>query len=150
MEIVEYPNYLIYEDGKVYSKKTKRYLKSGIIKTGYKCVVLCNKDGKRKTYQIHRLLAEHYIPNPENKPCVDHINRDRKDNRIINLRWVTYSENSQNTGIRKDNTSGIKNICYCKISNLYQYKKVIRDVKVQKYFKTLEEAIEYKRVYESS
>ena len=52
--------------------------------------------GKRKMYAVHRLVAEHFIKNDDNKPCVDHINRDRQDNRIENLRWVTYKENSEN------------------------------------------------------
>ena len=45
---------------------------------------------------IHRAVAELFIPNPENKPCVDHINTDRSDNRVENLRWVTYKENNSN------------------------------------------------------
>ena len=148
MEIVGYNNYLIYPDGKVYSKKRKRYLKQGTNNYGYKKVDLC-KDGTKKTYLVHRLVALHYIPNPENKPQVDHINRDRSDNRIDNLRWVTRSENQQNTGIQKDNTSGIKNIYFDKTYNGWKYGKRFRGVRMQKYFKTLEEAIQFKNEYES-
>lgn len=45
---------------------------------------------------IHRLVAETFIPNPDNKPCIDHINGDKSDNNVNNLTWVTYHENSLN------------------------------------------------------
>ena len=50
---------------------------------------------------IHRAVAELFIPNPENKPCVDHINTDRLDNRAENLRWVTHKENCNNPLTKK-------------------------------------------------
>lgn len=51
---------------------------------------------KNKNYRVHRLVAELFIPNTENKPQVDHINRNRSDNRVQNLRWATHSENQKN------------------------------------------------------
>lgn len=57
---------------------------------GYSQVFL----GRGNMYRIHRLVAMAFIPNPDNKPCIDHINGDRLDNRVENLRWVTYSENN--------------------------------------------------------
>ena len=62
------------------------------------------KDNKRKVKKIHRLLAEHFIPNPENLPLVDHKNRNKTDNRLENLRWTSYSLNSINVS-NKGNTA---------------------------------------------
>lgn len=62
---------------------------------GYRTVWLC-KNKIRKLKKVHRLVAEAFIPNPENKPCIDHINTIRHDNRIENLRWATYKENGNN------------------------------------------------------
>lgn len=56
------------------------------------------KDGTQKSVNIHKLVAEAFIPNPENKPTVDHINRDRKDNCAENLRWATWLEQADNRG----------------------------------------------------
>ena len=140
--INDFPNYLIYEDGRVFSIKSDKFLSPCKIK-GYLHVGLC-KNGKRYMKRVHRLLAETFIPNPENKPFVDHIDRNIKNNNIENLRWATASENGQNTGLYNTNTSGIKNISYIPLKKHYAYKKEINGVKIQKYFKTLDEAIAFK------
>jgi hypothetical protein len=143
MDIIGYEDYLIYDDGRVYSKKNKIFLKPGINSHGYLQIGL-SKNGKRNTHKIHRLIGLHYIPNPENKKCIDHKNRIRTDNRIKNLRWATDSENGQNQSIRIDNTSGHQHISYNKRDNRYTYKKMINYKTHSKSFKTLSEAIQYK------
>lgn len=62
---------------------------------GYAHVTLC-KNGAQKQWRVHRLVAMAFIPNPENKPFIDHINTVRNDNRVENLRWVTRIENRNN------------------------------------------------------
>jgi len=146
MEIQGYPNYLIYPDGRVWTKKNKIFLKHCCNTSGYLQVCLRNND-KIKNHDIHRLVAEYYIPNPENKRCVDHINRNRQDNRIENLRWVTDSENCLNRSKSRLNTSGHKNIRYYKKQKLYSFKKVVRKQDTTKYFKTLKEALCYKYIF---
>ena len=61
----------------------------------YRCVGLC-KNGIRIKYDIHRLVAETFIPNPNKLPCIDHINTISTDNRVENLRWCTLKENMNN------------------------------------------------------
>lgn len=77
-----------------------RHLKGMLIKPfkdrgGYLCVVL-TKEGKRYRKKVHRLVAEAFIPNPEGKPEVDHIDTVQTNNCVENLRWVTAKENNNN------------------------------------------------------
>ena len=146
MEIIGFENYLIYNDGRVFGKKYNKFLKPGTNRVGYKYVDLYNQ-GKRKTHTIHRLVAEHYIPNTENKRCVDHINRIRTDNRIENLRWATDSENQQNRLMDKNNTSGHKNIYYNKRDNKWVFSKMINKKETTKYFKSKIDALCYKFIF---
>lgn len=71
--------------------------------TGYPTVHL-NRDGEQKLREVHRLVAEAFIPNPESKEEVDHINTIKHDNRVENLRWATRSENALNPITRKQNS----------------------------------------------
>lgn len=84
--------YQVSNFGRIRSFITNRILKQGNISCGYLAVVLC-KNGKKKMYSVHRLVASTFIPNPENKPQVNHKNENKQDNRVENLEWMTAKDN---------------------------------------------------------
>lgn len=88
--------YKITNDGRVYSEYLNDYLKTFFSKGGYVRVKL-NYGDRSKKVMVHRLVALAFVnnPDPEHKIQVDHINRNRADNRAENLQWVTAKENSQ-------------------------------------------------------
>lgn len=95
-DIEGYENrYQINQNGDIKTIECGKFklLKPSIGKNGYRKVILSQR-GFRYTFLVHRLLAKAFIPNPENKPCINHINGIRSDNRIENLEWCTMSENS--------------------------------------------------------
>ena len=89
MELEDYPGYLIYPDGRIWSKKTNKYMTGTPDKDGYHILQL-----NRKMYRIHRLVALAYLPNPLSKSQINHKNGIRTDNRLENLHWATPGENS--------------------------------------------------------
>lgn len=80
------------------NKKTMKMLKGN--KTGgYHKYFLSGTDGKTKAFYFHRLLASSFIPNENNYPLIDHIDRNKLNNSISNLRWVNHSMNALNTNV---------------------------------------------------
>lgn len=95
-----FEDYEVSDCGEVRNKNTKHLLVGSVDKCGYARVLLRN-NGNRYYKLRHRLVADAFIPNPENKPCVDHIDTIRTNNVVTNLRWVTHKENSNNELSRK-------------------------------------------------
>lgn len=92
--ITNYENYTISDTGIVTNEDTNKVLKPKM-NYGYLLVTL-SKKGRCKTFRVHRLVAEAFIPNPDNLPVIDHIDTDRTNNNISNLRWCTAKENIAN------------------------------------------------------
>lgn len=84
--------YAVTSCGKVWSHRRTKYLSAHNGNSGYSQVILY-KNGKAKAYSVHRLVAMMYIPNPENKSCVNHIDENKLNNALNNLEWVTHKEN---------------------------------------------------------
>jgi hypothetical protein len=102
----DYPSYMINRKGEVKSLLTGKILKAAKHKSGYMLLGL-RKNGESKTVKVHRLLAKAFIPNPENKPFIDHINGVRDDNRLENLRWCTNQENQSFELARLNNSRAL-------------------------------------------
>ena len=90
--------YKINKNGEIWSCFLKRFLSLCINQDGYYKYTLCNENGK-KYVLAHREVAKQFIPNPHNLPLIDHIDRNRLNNNITNLRWVSLRQNQLN---RKD------------------------------------------------
>ena len=91
--ITEFEKYEVSSCGRVRNSETGRVLKSATTNGGYISVGLC-KNKKIHCLPMHRLVAKAFILNPENKPQVNHKNKNRGDNNIENLEWTTASENN--------------------------------------------------------
>ena len=94
-DIKSNPDYQISNEGRVWSKKSNRYMKLQKDACGYLRVQLYMGNGKGRTEKVHRLVAIAFIDNPDNLPEVNHINHQRDDNRVENLEWVSHKENSE-------------------------------------------------------
>ena len=119
--------YFINKEGEIY-RQNKKDKKFKLIKPkedkGYYRLSL-NIDKKPTMFSVHRLLGMVFIPNPDNKPCIDHIDRDKTNNKLSNLRWATYKENVLN---REMNSKTNYFYIYKTDANTY---KVIKGIKGQ-------------------
>lgn len=124
MQTAEYifPHLTLYEDGRLYNHKTKKFKKwtkdtNGYMKTQ---IWVC---GKPKNVHQHRLLAQSFIPNPNDKPQVNHKNGIKNDNRLDNLEWVTQSENGKHSfanGLQKPTKPHMKKVINIVTNEIYE------------------------------
>ena len=104
--ITSYTRYEISNFGRVRNAKSGRILKLNIVREGYYQTALF-KDFKKTNFYVHRLVAQQFINNVEEKQFVDHINHNKRDNNVSNLRWVNKSENGMNRMKHNTNMSSI-------------------------------------------
>jgi hypothetical protein len=141
-----YNNYKVSSKGEVWSVKGNQFLKSSPNEKGYHMVNLY-KDGKPKTHKIHRLVALTFYfvddDDDDDKLQVDHIDQDKTNNNLLNLRFCSNSENRRNIGLTKTNTSGYKGVSWNK-----RYKKWLAQIQINRkkkhlgYFNDKDEAYE--------
>ena len=125
-DIKGYENmYQISSYGRVYSKITHKFLKLNKHKCGYIKASL-SKDGKMRTFLVHRLVACNFIDNPNNYPEVNHLNGDKANNMVENLQWASTSQNTKHAF--DNNLGGFKDMVLNnlrKINENTSYKKII-------------------------
>ena len=92
-EIPNYPNYIIYDNGRVQNQKSGRFLQPQFYGNGYLRVGL-SSNGEQKMFLIHRLVAEAFLPNPDNLPIVNHKDGNPSNNNASNLEWCSQKYNS--------------------------------------------------------
>ena len=123
--LVEFiPGYFVSEDGNIYNSDRIK-LKPNIQKNGYAYVTPYPKKQRIRKI-VHRIVAQTFIPNPKYKPCVNHINGVKTDNRVENLEWVTPTENMEHAA----------NI-------LNKFNIPVKCVETQKVFKSLSQAAKF-------
>eukprot|EP01040_Poterioochromonas_malhamensis_P006072 gene6072-6529_t len=115
-DVLDFSKYEISNTGKLRNKRTGKFIKGKFDKDGYIQVGLYHKEGeiehKRKDFRMHRLVAVAFIPNPNNKPLVDHIDGNKANNNVDNLRWASFSENVYNTKKHRKSATNVKGIYF--------------------------------------
>ena len=93
--IKEYPIYQVSNQGRVWNTRTNRFIKPSVKSNGYYQLNLYCQDGRRKKEYLHRLVGITFIDNPNGYPEIDHIDRDKSNNCVDNLRWVSKKINQR-------------------------------------------------------
>ena len=113
-----YPNYEISSFGKVKNLSTNQNMKLRKRDDKYIDVGL-TKNGEQTNVLLHRLVAKAFCKKQSGEIEVDHIDKNRSNNKSSNLRWATGSDNQRNKGIAKNNSSGVSGVCCDKDKNCW-------------------------------
>lgn len=141
------PNYIVYPDGKVFSKYKGEFIALSPNRDGYITIRIGKFSNNRKSYTVHRLVAKAFLQNPDNLPFVDHKDRDKTNNNVDNLRWCCRRTNNCNRSKQKNNTSGYTGINQNEWGNWKASYSLLLDgkrIKKSKTFKTKEQAINFR------
>ena len=150
VNIENHPSYFISNFGRVFSKKSNKVMKNRVVsKNGYQQITLDNSQ-----LLVHRLVAQAFIPNPNNLPCVNHKDENPGNNDVRNLEWCTYKYNS-NYGTnpsrhskkmidRYNNDPDWKSDCIKRLAEIQKKKRkrVVQLDKFNNYLKTYESSYE--------
>ena len=105
--IAEYPRYEASDLGRI--RRSGRVLRPQVRTDGYIAISISNENGGRG-HLVHRIIAQTWLPNPEEKKTVDHINHDRSDNSIMNLRWATHTEQNRHSRAMDISRKGVRRV----------------------------------------
>lgn len=146
MPIDGFPTYEVDTDGNVWNRITGKLLSYFYHYKGYKIITLW-KDNKNHNKKVHRLVAQTFIKNPNNKEQVDHIDNNRTNNNVYNLRWATNQENCFNRKMSINNTSGVKGVVWHKRIKKWQaFIKINGKLKFIGYYDEMEDASEARKL----
>ena len=143
---MDFHGYTVYKNGDIMGKrgwmlKPQKNKDEGYLQVGIYI------DKKEHLMCVHRIVALCYIPNPDNKPEVDHILREEKtNNNVSNLRWATKSEQAINRGIRCTNSSGVTGVI--RIKNSWKAQLDINGKRMTKCYKSFEKAVAKRQEWE--
>ena len=154
-QIPSYEKYFATKEGRIFSKWSKDYKELKLTKScyGYLVVDLCNSDKKiHKQFRVHRVIYNTFVGDIPKDFCIDHIDGDKINNNIENLRLCTNRQNSQFQNKKKNNPTGYVNIYLAEDRKNFKYRvniTISKNEKILKSFLTLEEAIKFRdKIYE--
>ena len=137
-ELEGFSKYKFSNTGKVWSKSYEKEMSLGLKQSGYARIKLYNDDKEKYiTLSVHRLIALTFIPNPKNKPTVNHINHNRADNRVENLEWATMTEQNNN---KKEES---KEVISERLNNSRAVWRCSLDGTKLEYYKKIDDAIKW-------